>query len=135
MLEQTYMMIKPEIVAADDQKIGAILDMVQKAGFRIRNLALKQLDRATVETFYDVHKERPFFPELVEYILSGPMVAVHLEREQAVVKLREIIGATNPEDAACGTIRALYGKSLSTNAVHGSDSVENGQREIGIIFG
>ena len=129
------MMIKPEIVAADEQKIGAILDMVQKAGFRIRNLALKQLDRETVETFYDVHKERPFFGELVEYILSGPVVAVHLEREQAVVKLREIIGATNPEDAACGTIRDLYGASLSTNAVHGSDSVENGLREIGIIFG
>jgi nucleoside-diphosphate kinase len=129
------MMIKPEIVAASDQKIGEILAIVQRAGFRIRDLQLKQLDRTTVETFYDVHKDRPFYPELVAYISSGPVVALHLEREQAVVKLRELVGATNPADAACGTIRALFGASLSTNAVHASDSVENGQREIGLIFG
>ena len=129
------MMIKPEIVAADDQKIGEILAMVQKNGFRIRNLALRHLDRVTVERFYAVHKERPFFKDLVEYIISGPVVAVHLERVNTIVKLRELVGATNPADAACGTIRALYGAELSQNAVHASDSVENGQVEIGIIFG
>jgi len=135
MLEQTYSMIKPEIVAADDQKIGEILAIIQRAGFRIRNLQMKQLDRETVETFYDVHKERPFFGELVEYISSGPVVAMHLEREDAIVKLRELLGATNPADAACGTLRDLFGTSLTQNAIHASDSPENGLREIGIIFG
>jgi nucleoside-diphosphate kinase len=129
------MMIKPEIVADDDQKIGDILAMVQKNGFRIRNLAMKHLDRATVETFYAVHKERPFFADLVEYITSGPVVTIHLERENAIVKLRELVGATNPADASCGTIRALFGAELSQNAVHASDSVENAKVEIGIIFG
>ena len=135
MLEQTYSMIKPEIVAADDQKIGEMLAIIQRAGFRIRNLQMKQLDRETVETFYDVHKERPFFGELVEYISSGPVVAMHLEREDAIVKLRELLGATNPADAACGTLRDLFGTSLTQNAIHASDSPENGLREIGIIFG
>lgn len=135
MLEQTYMMIKPEIVAAEDQKIGQILAMVQTNGFRILNLAMKHLDRETVERFYAVHRERPFFPDLVDYISSGPVVAIHLERENAILKLRELVGATNPADASCGTIRALYGTELSQNAVHASDSVENGRTEIGIIFG
>ncbi|MBC8423080.1 nucleoside-diphosphate kinase [bacterium] len=134
-MEQTYMMIKPEVVAAERQAIGEILAMVQANGFRIRNLAQKHLDRATVELFYDVHKERPFFGELVDYIASGPVVAVHLERENAILKLRELVGATNPADAGCGTLRALFGTSLTQNAVHASDSVENGQRELGIIFG
>lgn len=129
------MMIKPEIVAAEAQQVGAILAHVQRAGFRIRNLALKSLSRATVEEFYAVHRERPFFPELVDYIASGPVVAIHLERDQAVVKLRELVGATNPRDAACGTLRDLYGASLSQNAVHASDSPENALREIGIVFG
>ncbi len=134
-LEQTYMMIKPEIVAADSQKIGEILAMVQKNGFRINNLALKHLDKETVERFYAVHKDRPFFPDLVDYIISGPVVAIHLERDNAIVKLRELVGATNPADAACGTIRALFGEALSQNAVHASDSVENAKVELGIIFG
>lgn len=129
------MMIKPEVVGAPEQKIGEILAIVQRAGFRIRNLAWKHLDRAVVEDFYAVHSERPFFADLVEYICSGPVVAVHLEREQAIVKLRELVGATNPREAACGTLRALFGTSLSQNAVHASDSVENGLREIGIVFG
>ena len=129
------MMIKPEIVAAEDQKVGEILAMVQANGFRIRNLAQKHLDRGTVERFYAVHKERPFFPDLVDYIASGPVVAIHLERENAIVKLRELVGATNPADAACGSIRSLFGASLSQNAVHASDSVENAKTELGIIFG
>ncbi len=135
MLEQTYMMIKPEIVAAEDQKIGAILAAVQENGFRIKRLVMKQLDRPTVEDFYAVHRERPFFADLVEYITSGPVVCVHLEREQAVVKLRELVGATNPAEAAAGTLRFRFGTSLSQNAVHASDSVENARRELGIIFG
>ncbi|MBU0742559.1 nucleoside-diphosphate kinase [bacterium] len=134
-MEQTYMMIKPEILAARTQAVGEILAMVQKNGFRIKNLALKHLDRSTVERFYAVHRERPFFPDLVDYIASGPVVAVHLERDNAIVKLRELVGATNPADAACGTIRSLFGTSLSQNAVHASDSVANGKVELDIIFG
>jgi nucleoside-diphosphate kinase len=129
------MMIKPEIVAAGDQKIGEILAIVQKAGFRIENMRLKKLDRALIETFYEVHKERPFYGELCDYIDSGPIVGLQLSRESAVVKMRELVGATNPEDAACGTLRDLFGVSLANNAVHASDSVENAQKEIGLIFG
>lgn len=134
-LEQTYMMIKPEIVAAGEQKIGEILMRVQAAGFRIVNLHLKQLDRSTVEEFYSVHRERPFYGELVEYILSGPIVGMQLERDNAVAAMRELVGATNPADAACGTLRDLYGTALSENAVHASDSVDNAKTEIGLIFG
>jgi len=129
------MMIKPEVVAAEQQKIGEILAAVQRAGFRIVNLQLKALDRSTVEEFYAVHKERPFYGELVEYILSGPVVGMQLERENAVAAMRELVGATNPADAACGTLRDLYGTELSQNAVHASDSVENAKKEIGLIFG
>ncbi len=135
MVEQTYMMIKPEIVAAEQQAVGAILELVQRSGFRIRNLAMRRLDRETVEEFYAVHRERPFFADLVAYITSGPVVCVHLEREQAVTRLRELVGATNPAEAATGTLRFLYGTSLSQNAVHASDSVENARRELRIIFG
>jgi len=129
------MMIKPEVVASGEQKIGEILAIVQKAGFRIENMQMKQLDRGLVEEFYAVHKERPFYGELCNYILSGPIVGLQLSRVSAVVKMRELVGATNPEDAACGTLRDLYGTSLSENAVHASDSVENARKEIGLIFG
>ncbi len=133
--EQTFLMIKPEIVAAADQKIGAILELVQRSGFRIVNLRLRAFDRATAEAFYAVHRERPFFRDLVAYITSGPVVAVQLEREEAVARLRELIGATDPAAAATGTLRRLYGSSLQRNAVHGSDSPENARQEIGIVFG
>ncbi len=129
------MMIKPEIVAAGRQNVGAILELVNRAGFRILDLAMRRLDRPTAERFYAVHKDRPFFPDLIEYITSGPVVAIRLEREDAVRKLRELVGATNPAEAAAGTIRFLYGASLQTNAVHASDSVDNGALEIGIVFG
>ncbi len=134
-MQQTYFMIKPEIVAAADQKIGAILAMANAAGFRILELATRQLDRPTVEEFYAEHRERPFFGELVDYITSGPVVCVRLEREDAVRRLRELIGATNPADAATGTVRFLHGTSLSQNAVHGSANPEDAERELKIIFG
>jgi nucleoside-diphosphate kinase len=134
-LEQTFLMIKPEIVAERGQKIGAILELVQRSGFRILDLGLRAFDRATAEEFYAMHRERPFFPDLVAYITSGPVVVVRLEREEAVRRLRELIGATDPAAAAAGTLRALYGSSLQRNAVHGSDSPENARREIGIVFG
>ena len=134
-MQQTYFMIKPEIVAADDQKIGSILAMVNASGFRIVDLAIRHLDRPTVEDFYGEHRERPFFGELVTYITSGSVVCVRLEREDAVARLRELIGATNPAEAATGTVRFLFGAALSTNAVHASANPEDAARELGLIFG
>jgi len=134
-MQQTYFMIKPEIVAAGDQKVGAILAIVNAAGFRITGLNMRQLDRALVEDFYGEHAERPFFGELCDYICSGPVVTIRMERENAVAALRELIGATNPEEAATGTIRDLYGASLSNNAVHASANTDDAARELGLIFG
>jgi nucleoside-diphosphate kinase len=134
-MQSTYMMIKPEIVAADCQKIGEIIAIVQKAGFRIEKIELKQLSQETVEEFYVEHKERPFYGELVDYITSGPVVALQVAQENAVVKMRELVGATNPEEASTGTIRDLYGAALSTNAVHASDSPESASRELNLVFG
>lgn len=134
-MEQTYSMIKPEIVAAGEQKIGAILDIINKVGFRITGLEMRQLDRALIEDFYGEHKERPFYGELCDYIQSGPVVTLRLERENAVAALRELIGATNPAEAAIGTIRDLYGASLQNNAIHASANLDDAARELGLIFG
>jgi len=134
-MQQTYCMIKPEIVAADRQHIGAILAIINTAGFRITGMELRRLDRALVEDFYGEHRERPFYGELCDYICSGPVVALRLERDDAVAKLRELIGATNPAEAAIGTVRDLYGASLQNNAVHGSANPEDAARELGLIFG
>jgi len=117
-MQQTYFMIKPEIVAAKEQKIGDILAIVNRAGFRITRLAMRTMPR-----------------ELVEYIAGGPVVTVRLEREGAVAALRELIGATNPQDAAIGTIRDLFGASLQNNAVHASANPEDAARELALIFG
>ena len=134
-MQQTYFMIKPEIVAADDQKIGAILSIVNAAGFRVTGLRMLRLDRSLVEDFYVEHKERPFYGDLCDYINSGPVVAIRLERENAVAALRELIGATNPAEAAIGTIRDLFGASLQNNAVHASANTGDAARELGLIFG
>jgi len=134
-MQQTYFMIKPEIVAAPSQRIGAILAMVNQAGFRIVKLALRQLDRGTVENFYAEHEGKAFFADLVAYISSGSVVAIQLEGDDAVRRLRELIGATNPAEAATGTVRHLYGASLQNNAVHASANPEDAARELKIIFG
>lgn len=134
-MQQTYFMIKPEIVAAREQKVGEILAMVNRAGFRITGLQLRQLDRATVEDFYGEHKGKGFFDDLCAYIAGGPVLAVRLERADAVAKLRELIGATDPAKAAIGTIRDIFGASLQNNAVHASANAEDAARELGIIFG
>jgi nucleoside-diphosphate kinase len=134
-VQQTYFMIKPEIVAAADQKCGAILAAVNAAGFRILDLALRQLDRETVAEFYGEHRGKPFYEDLIAYITSGPVICVRLAREDAVARLRELIGATDPRQAATGTIRFLYGESLSRNAVHASANPEDAARELALIFG
>lgn len=120
---KTFTMIKPD--AVKNGHIGAILEKINVSGFRIVALKLTTMSQQDAETFYAVHKERPFFGELVEFMTSGPIVAAILEKENAVEDFRALIGATNPADAAEGTIRKLYASSMSENAVHGSDSDEN----------
>jgi len=132
-MQDTYMMIKPEAVAAG--KIGAILGQIEANGFRIERVKSFSFTREQAEQFYDVHRERPFFGDLVKYMTSGLVVGVHCRREDAVSRMRELVGATDPSKATAGTIRFLHGTSLQENAVHASDSPENAQRELGIVFG
>ena len=116
-------MIKPD--AVENGYIGAILDKITAAGFKIVAMKYTQLSTRDAELFYAIHKERPFFGELVEFMTRGPIVAAILEKDNAVDDFRALIGATNPEEAAEGTIRKLYAASIGENAVHGSDSDEN----------
>ena len=116
-------MLKPDAVEAGN--IGGILNMITEGGFRIVSLKLTQLTVADAQAFYSVHSERPFYGELVEFMSRGPIVAAILEKDNAVEDFRKLIGATNPADAAEGTIRKKYAKSIGENAVHGSDSDEN----------
>ena len=120
---RTFTMIKPD--AVENGHIGGILNMITEAGFRIVSMKLTQLTIADAQEFYAVHNERPFFGELVEFMTRGPIVAAILEKENAVEDFRKLIGATNPADAAEGTIRKKYATSVGENAVHGSDSDEN----------
>ena len=124
---RTFTMIKPDAVAAGN--IGGITKMIEEAGFKIIAMKYTQLSQAIAGKFYEVHAERPFYGELCAYMSSGPIVAVILEKENAVEDFRKLIGATNPADAAEGTIRKIYATSISANAVHGSDSDENAQIE------
>ena len=116
-------MLKPD--AVEKGHIGAILEKISASGFKIVAMKLTQMTKNDAETFYAIHKERPFFGELVEYMTRGPIVAAILEKENAVEDFRTLIGATNPADAAEGTIRKLFAVSISENAVHGSDSNDN----------
>jgi nucleoside-diphosphate kinase len=129
---QTFTMIKP--TAFKKSYAGAILKMITEAGFQIRAMKLTRLTSEQAGAFYAVHKGKPFYESLVEFMSSGPIVAVLLEKENAVEDFRNFIGATNPENAAEGTIRKLYGTDLQQNAVHGSDSDENAALEAGFFF-
>ena len=132
MANTTLMMIKPDGV--ENGHIGNILEKVTYSGFRIKALKLTQLTLADAEHFYAVHKERPFFGELVAFMTRGPIVAAILEKDNAVIDFRTLIGATNPAEAAEGTIRKLYATSMGENAVHGSDSDENAATEAAFHF-
>lgn len=123
----TFTMIKPDAVKAGN--IGNILKMITDAGFKINALKLTQLTKADAQKFYEIHKDRPFYGELVDFMSSGPIVAAVLEKSNAVEDFRNLIGATNPAEAAEGTIRKLYATSVGENAVHGSDSDENAKIE------
>ncbi|MCD0487968.1 nucleoside-diphosphate kinase [Pedobacter sp. MC2016-14] len=129
---RTFTMIKPDAVA--NGHIGAIINDITTAGFKIIALKYTQLTEETAGKFYEVHKERGFYGDLVSFMSSGPIVAAILEKENAVEDFRKLIGATNPADAAEGTIRQKYAKSIDANAVHGSDSDENAEIEGNFFF-
>jgi nucleoside-diphosphate kinase len=131
-MEQTLSIIKPDAVKKG--VIGKIVDRFESNGLRIAAMRKIQLTDQTAGEFYEVHKERPFFGELVEFMTSGPVVVMVLEGENAVAKNRELMGATNPQEAEKGTIRADFAESIDANAVHGSDSLENADREIKFFF-
>lgn len=131
-LERTLSIIKPDAVAKN--VIGAIVNRFESAGLRIVGQKMMHLSKEQAEGFYAEHKERPFFGALVEFMTSGPIVVMTLEGEDAVRKNREIMGATNPQEAAAGTLRADYAETIDENAVHGSDAVESAAREIAYFF-
>ena len=131
-MNRTFTMIKPD--AVENGHIGSILEKITTAGFKILALKKTQLTLHDAQEFYSVHSERPFFGELVEFMTRGPIVAAVLEKDNAVNDFRELIGATNPTEAAEGTIRNLYATSMGENAVHGSDSDENAAIESAFHF-
>ena len=133
MQRMTLAIIKPD--AFGSGKAGRVLAALEDAGFRIRGSRVLRLRRAGAEAFYAVHRERPFFGALGEFMTSGPCMALALEHDRAVPYLREVIGATDPAEAAPGTVRALYAESKERNAIHGSDSDENARAELGFFFG
>ena len=132
MSNTTFTMIKPD--AVQNGHVGAILEKITTAGFVIRGLKMTQISQSEAEAFYNVHKERPFFRELVTFMTSGPIVAAVLEKENAVADFRALIGSTNPEEAAEGTIRKLFAESVGRNAIHGSDSDDNAKIECAFHF-
>ncbi|HLW15384.1 MAG TPA: nucleoside-diphosphate kinase [Flavobacteriaceae bacterium] len=129
---RTLTMLKPD--AVEKGHVGAILDKISASGFRIVALKMTQMTTADAERFYEVHKERPFYGELVSFMTRGPIVAAVLEKENAVEDFRTLIGATNPQEAAEGTIRKMFATSIDENAVHGSDSDENAAIEAAFHF-
>ena len=132
-VERTLSIIKPDAVAKN--VIGKIYSRFESNGLKIVAAKMAQLTQAEAEGFYAVHKERPFFKDLVKFMISGPVMIQALEGENAVAKNRELMGATNPKEAAVGTIRADFAESIDANAVHGSDSAENAAIEIAYFFG
>ena len=129
---RTFTMIKPD--AVESNNIGNIIQMISNAGFTIKAMKFTKLSREQAKNFYEVHKERPFYGELVEYMTSGPIVAAILEKENAVSDFRKLIGSTDPSEAEEGTIRKKYAESKGRNAVHGSDSDENAEIESNFHF-
>ena len=132
MIQRTLCLIKPDAVKRELS--GAILAMIQSAGLKIVGMKMLRLSAKEAEGFYAVHSERPFFGSLVAYMISGPVVAVVLEGEEAVARYRKLMGATNPANAEAGTIRKLYAESIEANAVHGSDSPETAAAELSYFF-
>ena len=131
-IEQTLSIIKPDAVGKN--VIGKIMDRFESAGLKIVACRMMHLSREQAEVFYSVHKDKPFYGELVEYMISGPVIVQVLEGEEAILRNRDVMGATNPADAAPGTIRAEFAESVQENAVHGSDGQATAQQEISYFF-
>lgn len=131
-MEKTFAIIKPDAVAA--KNAGKIIDMIESNGFDVLRMDKVQWDKSDAEQFYAVHKERPFFGELVEFMTSGPVVMMVLEKNNAIAAWRDLMGATNPAQAAEGTIRKLFGANIGNNATHGSDAAETANLEIGQFY-
>ena len=132
MIQRTLCIIKPDAVRKNLQ--GNIIQKISDSGFKILGMKMLNLADATAGKFYEIHKERPFYKELCSFMTSGPVITIALEKENAVADYRTLIGATDPAEAAEGTIRKLYADSKSENAVHGSDSEENGRNEVAFFF-
>ena len=131
-IEQTFAIIKPDAVQAGN--CGKIIGMIEDQGFEILRLQKGQLSPDLAELFYDEHKEKPFFKELVDFISSGPIIIMALQKDNAIADWRKLMGATNPEEAEEGTVRKQFASSIGKNAVHGSDSSESAQRELALFF-
>src|SRR3954454_1504173 len=131
-MAKTFSIIKPDAVASG--KAGKILSLLEDSGFRIVALRMAKLSQSQAEGFYAVHKERPFYGSLVKFMTEGPVVLMALEREDAVKKLREVMGATNPANAAEGTVRKLFAESIEHNSIHGSDAPETAAEELKYFF-
>ncbi len=131
-VERTLCIIKPD--AVEKRRSGAILQCIEEGGFKIVALQMKLLSRSEAEGFYEIHRHRPFFRELVQFMTRSPVVVAVLERESAVTAWRDLMGATDPAKAAAGTIRKQFGSNVGENATHGSDSLDNAQREIAYFF-
>ena len=131
-VERTFSIIKPDAVAAG--QAGEILAMIQKAGFRVIGLRMTRLSEAQAQGFYAVHKERPFYSGLVKFMTEGPIIVMALEREDAVKGLRDVMGATNPANAAEGTIRKRFASNIERNCIHGSDAPETAEQELRFFF-
>ncbi len=132
MAERTLAILKPDCIQKNVQ--GKVIQHILDAGFAIKGMRLMQLTEDSAKKFYEVHKERPFYGELVAYMTSGPVIPLCLEKDNAVADFRKTIGATNPANAEEGTIRKIYAESIERNIVHGSDSVENAKNEIAHFF-
>ncbi|HKM94636.1 MAG TPA: nucleoside-diphosphate kinase [Prolixibacteraceae bacterium] len=128
----TFTIIKPEAFA--NNNVGPILEMINLNGFRFVAMKMVKMNRQKAEVFYDIHQEKPFFNELIDYMTSGPVVVAVVEKSNAVEHFRELIGSTDPSKAQLGTIRRMFAKSKANNAIHGSDSDENAKREIELFF-
>ena len=131
-LERTLSILKPDTV--EKNKIGEVIALIEKAGLKVIAAKLQRLSRPQAEGFYAVHKERPFFGELVEFMIRGPVMVMVLEGENAIASYRKVMGATNPANAEAGTIRKLYAKDVGENAVHGSDAADTAKQEISYFF-
>ncbi|HTQ41106.1 MAG TPA: nucleoside-diphosphate kinase [Polyangiaceae bacterium] len=130
--QRTLCIVKPD--AVEKRRAGAIFARIEESGFRILAMRMRHLTRAEAEGFYEVHRQRPFFGELVQFMTRSPVIVAVLEKDEAVTGWRDLMGATDPAKAAPNTIRKLFGSNVGENATHGSDSLENAQREIAYFF-